>query len=108
MTRLIPPLQVVICLCRRCSDGRWSEETVREREDRHALQGCALSKEAGRRENMEERVLQLPLPSFCDRFQRALEWTTVPLDLLFSFASNDTGCDGDNLCIQRSSDVELG
>jgi hypothetical protein len=42
-------------------------------------------------------VLQLPLPFFRNHFQRPLEWTTVPLDPLFSFASTDSGCAGDSL-----------
>jgi hypothetical protein len=44
----------------RCSNGHCLEEMMQERNDRHALQGRALLKEAGR-ENTGGMVLQLPL-----------------------------------------------
>jgi hypothetical protein len=53
---------------------------VWEWNNRHALQGRALSTEAGRKENTEESMLKLPLHFFHDRFRRPLEWATIPLN----------------------------
>jgi hypothetical protein len=53
---------------------------VWEWNNRHALQGRALSTEAGRKENTEESMLKLPLHFFHDHFRRLLEWATIPLN----------------------------
>jgi hypothetical protein len=57
----------------------------------------------GSREEREYEGNGAPTPSpfFCDRFRRLLEWATVLLDPLLSFASGDTVGAGDSRMLQR-------